>query len=231
MKDGIVDGWCKWWLLGNGWRNYSTEKISEFQVGIGPTALPTPVEELISERSATVHNSRPQMVLSRFVSLQVCFSLWFIFQACPDIDVNLRNGRQQTALLLAVDKRHVAITKLLLEKGAHVNWADEVGDSPLHVVVMYHSLKTGGSNVSKKEVRFYQALSFFFFFSLLIALVVKFALKALGFWWSPVRNKLTLVDPELAPISARDKDARAHARFQGHACARVFCSLSYHSPN
>lgn len=75
-----------------------------------------------------------------------------LIEACPDIDVNLRNGRQQTALLLAVDKRHVAITKLLLEKGAHVNWVDEVGDSPLHVVVMYHSLKTGGSNVSKKEL-------------------------------------------------------------------------------
>ena len=171
------------------------------------------------------------MVLSRFVSLQVCFFFWLIFQACPDIDVNLRNGRNQTALLLAVDKRHVAITKLLLEKGAHVNLTDEVGDSPLHVVVMYHSLKTGGSNVSKKEVRFYQALRFFFsFFSLLIALVVKFAFKVLGCWGSPARDKLTLVDPELAPISARDKNACAHARFKGHTCARVFRSVSYRFP-
>ena len=99
------------------------------------------------------------MVLSWLVLLRVCF-----FQACPDVDVNLTNGRQQTPLLLAVDKRHVAITKLLLEKGALVNLTDEVGDSPLHAVVMYHSLKPGGSNVSKKEVSFNRALSNLFFF-------------------------------------------------------------------
>ena len=73
-------------------------------------------------------------------------------QARPCSDVNLRNGRQQTPLLLAVDKRHVTIAKLLLENGAQVNAQDDVGDSPLHVVVMYHSLKFGGSNTPKKEV-------------------------------------------------------------------------------
>ena len=75
-----------------------------------------------------------------------------LLQARPGSDVNLRNGRQQTPLLLAVDKRHVTIAKLLLDNGAEVNAQDDVGDSPLHVVVMYHSLKVGGSNTQKKEV-------------------------------------------------------------------------------
>jgi len=73
-------------------------------------------------------------------------------QVRPHSDVNLRNSRQQTPLLLAVDKRHVTIAKLLLDNGAQVNAQDDVGDSPLHVVVMYHSLKFGGSNTPKKQV-------------------------------------------------------------------------------
>lgn len=75
-----------------------------------------------------------------------------LVQARSLFDVNLRNGRQQTPLLLAVDKRHVKIAKLLLENGANVNAQDDVGDSPLHVVVMYHSLKFGGNNAPKKEL-------------------------------------------------------------------------------
>lgn len=75
-----------------------------------------------------------------------------LIKARPQSDVNLRNSRQQTPLLLAVDKRHVTIAKLLLDNGAQVNAQDDVGDSPLHVVVMYHSLKFGGSNTPKKEV-------------------------------------------------------------------------------
>jgi len=75
-----------------------------------------------------------------------------LIEARPGSDVNLRNTRQQTALLLAVDKRHVNIAKLLLENGAQVNAQDDVGDSPLHVVVTFHSLKFGGSNTSKKEL-------------------------------------------------------------------------------
>lgn len=75
-----------------------------------------------------------------------------LIEARPGSDVNFRNSRQQTPLLLAVDKRHVTIAKLLLEKGAQVNAQDDVGDSPLHVVVMYHSLKFGGNNNPKKEL-------------------------------------------------------------------------------
>ena len=43
----------------------------------------------------------------------------------------------------------------------------------------------------------------------------------------------TLVGRELAPISERDKNGPAHARFEGHmstACACVFRSLSYLFP-
>ena len=46
----------------------------------------------------------------------------------------------------------MTIAKFLLEHGAQVNAQDDVGDSPLHVVVMYHSLKFGSSNTPKKEV-------------------------------------------------------------------------------
>lgn len=74
-----------------------------------------------------------------------------LIEACPDSDVDLRNTRHQTPLLLAVDKRHVTIAKFLLEHGAQVNAQDDVGDSPLHVVVMYHSLKFGSNNTPKKE--------------------------------------------------------------------------------
>ena len=80
------------------------------------------------------------------------FHFTFSYQACPDSDINVRNTRRQTPLLLAVDKRHVTIAKLLLENGAQVNAQDDVGDSPLHVAVMFHSLKFGASNTSKKEV-------------------------------------------------------------------------------
>lgn len=75
-----------------------------------------------------------------------------LVQARSLSEVDIRNGRQQTPLLLAVDKRHVTIAKLLLENGANVNAQDDVGDSPLHVVVMYHSLKFGGNNAAKKEL-------------------------------------------------------------------------------
>lgn len=58
----------------------------------------------------------------------------------------------QTPLLLAVDKSHSSIVELLLDNEADVNSQDDVGDTPLHVVIIYHSLKFGTTNLPRQEV-------------------------------------------------------------------------------
>jgi ankyrin repeat protein len=45
------------------------------------------------------------------------------------------NENHQTALLLAVDKKHLEIIKELLEHEANTNIQDDDGDTPLHTAV------------------------------------------------------------------------------------------------
>lgn len=53
-----------------------------------------------------------------------------------EADIEVRNNRQQTPLMLAVTQAHTPVVNLLLEKGARVATHDEDGDSPLHLVLL-----------------------------------------------------------------------------------------------
>ncbi|KAL1465994.1 hypothetical protein MTO96_043008, partial [Rhipicephalus appendiculatus] len=53
--------------------------------------------------------------------------------------VDLKNSKQQTALLLAVYKGYCDLVELLLEAGAQVNEPDEDGNTPMHMSLMMRS--------------------------------------------------------------------------------------------
>ena len=55
-------------------------------------------------------------------------------------NIEIRNNRQQTPLLLAVSQGHTSILELLVAKGADVNVEDEDGDTCLHLALMRHNL-------------------------------------------------------------------------------------------
>ncbi|KAJ8320485.1 hypothetical protein KUTeg_002072 [Tegillarca granosa] len=57
-------------------------------------------------------------------------------------DIEIRNNRQQTPLLLAVSQGHTSIIELLVTRGADVNVEDEDGDTCLHLALMRQSVST-----------------------------------------------------------------------------------------
>ena len=63
-----------------------------------------------------------------------------IFQGQANIEI--RNNRQQTPLLLAVSQGHTSILELLVAKGADVNVEDEDGDTCIHLALMRHNVST-----------------------------------------------------------------------------------------
>jgi len=60
-------------------------------------------------------------------------------------DINIRNGRLQTPLILAVSQGHTAIVELLVECGCEVDARDEEGDTALHLALVRQSVSTDGS--------------------------------------------------------------------------------------
>ena len=60
--------------------------------------------------------------------------MYFTSQGRADIEI--RNNRQQTPLLLAVAQGHMPIIELLIQHGANINVEDEDGDSCLHLSLM-----------------------------------------------------------------------------------------------
>ena len=64
-----------------------------------------------------------------------CSRLLFLkFQGQANMEI--RNNRQQTPLLLAVSQGHMSIIELLVSKGADVHVEDEDGDTCLHLALM-----------------------------------------------------------------------------------------------
>lgn len=57
-------------------------------------------------------------------------------------EVDIRNNRQQTPLLLAVSQGHVAVIELLVKEKANINVQDEDGDTCLHLALMRQSVAT-----------------------------------------------------------------------------------------
>ena len=66
-----------------------------------------------------------------------------LFSSCQgQADIEIRNNRQQTPLLLAVSQGHTGLIELLVSKGADVNVEDEDGDTCLHLGLMRQSVST-----------------------------------------------------------------------------------------
>ncbi len=53
-------------------------------------------------------------------------------------EIDIRNNRKQTPLLLAVSQGYCGIVELLVAKGAAISPEDEDGDTPLHTVLIKH---------------------------------------------------------------------------------------------
>lgn len=98
----------------------------------------------------TVIASRPYRPVLHTFPLNSLAYWWFTFEViqCPALwiffliwlqghaDLEVRNNRQQTPLLLAVSQGHTALIELLVSQGARVNVADEDGDTCLHLALM-----------------------------------------------------------------------------------------------
>ena len=61
-------------------------------------------------------------------------------------ELEIRNNRQQTPLLLAVSQGHTSIIELLVTKGGNVNVKDEDGDTCLHLALMRQTVATEDSS-------------------------------------------------------------------------------------
>ncbi|GFR94762.1 E3 ubiquitin-protein ligase MIB2, partial [Elysia marginata] len=57
-------------------------------------------------------------------------------------DIEIRNNRHQTPLLLAVSQGHTCLLELLVSRGARVNVTDEDGDTCLHLALMRQTVAT-----------------------------------------------------------------------------------------
>lgn len=51
-------------------------------------------------------------------------------------DIEVKNNRQQTALMLACTQGHLSVVELLVNGGAKVDAEDEEGHSPLHLTFL-----------------------------------------------------------------------------------------------
>ena len=57
-------------------------------------------------------------------------------------DIEIRNNRKQTPVLLAVSQGHTTLIELLVTKNADVNVVDEDGDTCLHLALMRQTVAT-----------------------------------------------------------------------------------------
>jgi len=64
-------------------------------------------------------------------------------------EIDIRNNRKQTPLLLAVSQGYCGLAELLVFKGANVSLEDEDGDSPLHIILTRHF--DGANNPSSQH--------------------------------------------------------------------------------
>lgn len=72
---------------------------------------------------------------------------WFI-KLClqGQANIEIRNNRQQTPLLLAVSQGHTSIVELLVSSGADLRVEDEDGDTTLHLALMRQSVTSEQEN-------------------------------------------------------------------------------------
>lgn len=61
-------------------------------------------------------------------------------------NIEIRNNRQQTPLLLAVSQGHTSIVELLVSSGADLRVEDEDGDTTLHLALMRQSVTSEQEN-------------------------------------------------------------------------------------
>lgn len=56
------------------------------------------------------------------------------------MNINLQNLNLQTSLHLAVERQHLNIVKLLVNRKCNLNIQDKDGDTPLHCILRHHTL-------------------------------------------------------------------------------------------